>query len=128
MKRFHFGTNLRQIRLSQELSQEYVAQRIGVSQSTYSRWELDDKPVIQMDQLEALAQCFNVPLTYIISPVTSKSYKVPAKFAMQNKLADSFKSKPTWYYWLVLIAAILFIGFAVYEFLKGFLHALSPEH
>ncbi len=128
MKRFHFGTNLRQIRLSQELSQEYVANRIGVSQPTYSRWEQDAEPVIQMEQLEALAKCFNVPLNFLLTEDRPKLYRVQVGRAKRNYLKESAKDKPRWYYWIVLAAAILFIGFALYEFLKGFLHALSPDH
>ncbi len=122
MKSFHFGTNLRQIRLSQELSQEYIAQRLGVSQPTYSRWEQDAEPTMQLEQLESLAQCLQVSKAHLTGAIDIKPYRRGIQNAEPAWLSDwrfhSTKLPP--YMRIIFIAAILFIAFAVYEFMRGF--------
>lgn len=59
MLRRLFSVRLKQIRKQQKMTQEKLAEAVGVSTSTIQRWEYaDDAP--EFDRLETLAKALNV--------------------------------------------------------------------
>lgn len=59
------GTRIKVMRLSRGLNQIDLAKLVGVSRSTVTMWETDQRrPGIEM--LDALADVFNVPLSAIL--------------------------------------------------------------
>ena len=59
-----FGTHLREIRKSHQLTQKQVAEAIGITERNYQRYESDEqKPAF--DMLIALADYFKISLDYL---------------------------------------------------------------
>ncbi len=61
MKKFDFGANLRKIRKEKTISQEAIANYLGVSQKTYSRMEYN-KTTCTSDQISKIAAFYGVGL------------------------------------------------------------------
>ncbi len=56
------GARLRRIREDRGLTQLYVAEAVGVTVETVSRWENRPRPAVRRDNAEALARALGVPL------------------------------------------------------------------
>jgi transcriptional regulator with XRE-family HTH domain len=65
-----FGTKLHKLREKNRLSQQEVADLIGVSQNTYSRWE-SDLSTFKIEYLSKLAEAFKVEATDLIPQGTT---------------------------------------------------------
>jgi transcriptional regulator with XRE-family HTH domain len=65
-----YGTKLRQYREKARLSQQEVAENLGVGQSTYSQWE-SDKTTFKVEYLNKLANLFGVAATDLIPEGTA---------------------------------------------------------
>ena len=64
--KMNIGNNIKQIRELKNFTQEYVADEIEVSQSTYSRIENGTAP-IKIDTLQRIAEVLEVDLNTLIS-------------------------------------------------------------
>ena len=60
-----FSTNLKYLREKRGLSQNKLAEKIGVNQTTIARWE-DDNRIPTIDNAVDVASALNVPLTSLI--------------------------------------------------------------
>ena len=60
-----FSTNLKYLREKAGLSQNKLAEKIGVNQTTIARWE-DDNRVPTIDNAVDVAEALNVPLPYLL--------------------------------------------------------------
>lgn len=60
-----FSTNLKYLREKRGLSQNKLAEKIGVNQTTIARWE-DDNRIPTIDNAVDVASALNVPLTALI--------------------------------------------------------------
>lgn len=60
-----FSTNLKYLREKRGLSQNKLAEKIGVNQTTIARWE-DDNRIPTIDNAVDVASALNVPLTDLI--------------------------------------------------------------
>ena len=60
-----FSTNLKYLREKKGLSQNKLAEKIGVNQTTIARWE-DDNRIPTIDNAVDVASALNVPLTDLI--------------------------------------------------------------
>jgi len=65
-----FGTKLHKLRERNRLSQQEVADFIGVSQNTYSRWE-SDLSTFKIEYLPKLAEVFKVEASELIPQGTT---------------------------------------------------------
>lgn len=78
MTQLSYGAKLAQIRIKAKLSQQEVADMVGVSRSTYTKWE-SDQCVYKVDVLIKLAEVFRVypldllPVTFSPSHLTEGS-------------------------------------------------------
>jgi transcriptional regulator with XRE-family HTH domain len=61
------GRRLYHLRTDKEYSQEYMADRLGVTQSTYSRWEAGEV-MPKLDMLKRVAEVLEVPEQQLLSP------------------------------------------------------------
>ena len=61
-----FGVKIKQLRLSNALSQDEVGKGIGIDRSVVSKWERDIKEP-SLDQLQLICHFFNVDLNYFLS-------------------------------------------------------------
>jgi len=66
-----FGERLHALREHAGLSQEQMAERLGLSQRAYSHWERD-LVALRPDQLFKLAQALNVPIEELFGSDTAK--------------------------------------------------------
>jgi len=64
--KMNIGNNIKQIRELKNFSQEYIAGKIEVSQSTYSRIEKGTTP-IKIDTLQRIAEVLEVDLSTLLS-------------------------------------------------------------
>lgn len=60
-----FGEKLKKARKDSHLSQEQLADKIGVSRSTVTKWETD-RGLPDIDNLRAIAQLVNVSIDYLL--------------------------------------------------------------
>jgi len=65
-----FGTKLHKLRERNRLSQQEIADFIGVSQNTYSRWE-SDLSTFKIEYLPKLAEVFKVEASELIPQGTT---------------------------------------------------------
>jgi transcriptional regulator with XRE-family HTH domain len=76
-----YGTKLRQFREKSRLSQQEVAENLGIGQSTYSQWE-SDQSTFKVEFLPKLAHLFGVepveliPEGTIVKIVNSGNQKI----------------------------------------------------
>ncbi len=60
-----FGEKLKYLREYQHIDQKEMAAKLGISQSTYSRYELG-QTAPSIDSLKKIANFFNVPIDYLL--------------------------------------------------------------
>lgn len=58
-------TRIRDLREDQDWTQTYVAEQLGIRQTTYSKYELG-KILVPIDMLIKLADFYNVSLDYLV--------------------------------------------------------------
>lgn len=64
------GKNIKQCREARNLTQQYMAEKLGISQKTYSRIESDETSVT-IEMLAKIAEIFNLRITDILLMDTS---------------------------------------------------------
>ena len=69
-----FGKKLKQARIESGLSQEQLADKIGVSRSAIAKWETD-KGMPDIDNLKAISQLLNISIDYLLDDNTKFSFK-----------------------------------------------------
>lgn len=62
-----FSRNIRMLRISKEWSQQFMADRLGMSQANYARLE-SGKVKLNMSRLEEISQILEVPLDNVLNP------------------------------------------------------------
>ncbi|MGB0373279.1 MAG: helix-turn-helix domain-containing protein [Opitutales bacterium] len=70
--RSDFGKRVRELRLKSGLSQQEVADQLGIGQPSYADWERRNV-AISADQIKRLAEIFAVPVQELFSDEDSKS-------------------------------------------------------
>lgn len=63
-------TRIRDLREDQDWTQEYVAELLGIRQTTYSKYELG-KILVPIDMLIKLADLYHVSLDYLVGRSSS---------------------------------------------------------
>ena len=58
-------TRIRDLREDQDWTQEYVAEQLGIRQTTYSKYELG-KILVPIDMMIKLADLYHVSLDYLV--------------------------------------------------------------
>ncbi len=78
VKQFYrqFGRRLKELRIQADLSQEELAERVGVSTKTVSYWENAHNPVT-LSKIPIIASVLNIPV-----------YKLFVFFDVDEKIAD----------------------------------------
>jgi len=62
----NIGNNIKQIRELRNYSQEYVAQELGISQSSYARIE-SGTIVPKIDRLQRIAEILDIDVSFLLS-------------------------------------------------------------
>jgi transcriptional regulator with XRE-family HTH domain len=60
------GSNIKQIRELRNYSQEYAAQELGISQSTYARIE-SGAIISKIDRLQRIAEILKIDISFYVS-------------------------------------------------------------
>lgn len=80
-----FGARLHELRQQAGLSQQQVAEKLGMSQRAYSHWER--QPVaLRPEQLQQLAQALNVSLDELIGGTATGAKKRGPKSQLEKQL------------------------------------------
>lgn len=82
----NLGDRLRILRVTRKLSVSEVAERIGVSPSTYREWEYGRK--IKGEPYEKLAKIYSVSLSELL---TGKKNTIQDKLSEIEKIIDSIR-------------------------------------
>jgi transcriptional regulator with XRE-family HTH domain len=82
--------NLKKIREKHGYTQDYVAKKIGVSESTYSRYE-SEKRKLDSDTLKKLSELFNVSIDYLTGNIDEPISPAEIRFLedMKKKSTDA---------------------------------------
>ena len=116
MRSDHFGERLRRVRVIRGYSQEYVANSIGVHQYTYSAYERQKNPPIELRRLaleEVLEHPFPVdlpPLSPAETPLETVSPIEPFQKSGGKSLSDILRKKPfKWLFAIMLALPLTFV-------------------
>ena len=87
----NIGQNILNLRKSANLSQEQLAEKMGVTRQTISNWELDESSP-NINQTKKLAKAFNVNVTLLIDDtkkarITSNAEKLAGIVLVISKIA-----------------------------------------
>ena len=103
------GTNIKELRKANKLTQFELAEKLNYSNKAISRWE-SGEVVPDVLTLNKLCEIFNIPLSQIFEEnVTTKKVKRNYKLQMGNKLAIS----------LLAIVAVWFIAVSFFVFFQA---------
>ncbi len=80
-----FGQRLRELRKKQNLSQDYLAKKLGITKGAISQWELGliNSRNIKAENMDKLVRILNTSVSYLLSGKRDKAYKVtetPAEY------------------------------------------------
>lgn len=108
-----WGDIIRRIRQDKGLTQENVAEELGVDKTTIIRWEQSGK--IKADQLEKLAKVFGIELAQLYAYHTEPSlledplayYKAKTKVSITIELDGSMDTLNQWFATLKKLNAAL---------------------
>lgn len=81
------GEKIKQIRLSRGLTQQHIANELGVARNTISQWENNERN-ISADQLISYAQIVKVPLDFFDNRSEDENF-----FAAMQNLTAFFSSE-----------------------------------
>jgi transcriptional regulator with XRE-family HTH domain len=111
---FHFGENLKYIRLSKEISQEAVAYGLGMSQATYSRIERQ-AALPNYELVRKMAEILKVGFAELVPEAAQFQQEV--KVAVIN-VGKEFARSPVGL--IVTIAAVAYLVDVVYQLTREF--------
>ncbi|HEX9024674.1 MAG TPA: helix-turn-helix transcriptional regulator [Geobacteraceae bacterium] len=103
------GARVRAVREAKKLTQLYVANVVGVTTDTISRWENNRYPSIKRENAEKLAAALEVELTEILK---QEEAVPPAEEVPRPQ-------KRKWWYLAILVLVLLAGGGAILLFLRG---------
>lgn len=69
----NYGKNLKTIRISKELSQDIVADKLGIKRSTYKEYELQNS-IIPLKHLNSFSNIFNYSIDYLLELTNIEQY------------------------------------------------------
>jgi transcriptional regulator with XRE-family HTH domain len=126
MNKFHFGQNLKAIRLKKQVTQEQIAFRLNISQRSYSR--IEGSPVIpNVRQVSEIARALDVPPIELVP-----NLEALAEQAMHNlkgygrqNMVSGFLITPFGKFTYIIIGAM--VTNALYRFTKGFCDGLEAS-
>lgn len=81
-----FSENIKSLRKQRHITQVQLAEKIGVSRSTISMYEMGEREP-DFETLEAIADVFNVDMAYLIGTETKKA---PAKAEANDEVIIRF--------------------------------------
>lgn len=96
MRSIALGDTIKTMRLSRDLSQQDLAEKIGVSRSAIGMWERGVREP-NLDTIEALADVFNVPLYSLVDtngssdPMQEQSEPLYISVSSGNKVTDELR-------------------------------------
>lgn len=87
------GEKIAQLRISADISQEQLAEKISVSRQSVSKWEMD-QALPQIDKVLQLCELFDISTDELLHDKITLQHKLPAKDA-QNKYfgTDGFRGE-----------------------------------
>ena len=86
-----FGEKVRDLRKKHSLTQDELAQCLGINKRTIIGWERDGRYPRSIEMLEKMADIFHVPLTYLQPEVTVSL----AESVAMNLYLSNVPPKPT---------------------------------
>lgn len=79
-----FGENLRRVRLENNLSQEQLADMVGVSRQSVSKWETDGGCYPETEKLLIIAKKLNISLDFLLLDKPRANNSPPPAAAARN--------------------------------------------
>ena len=88
-----FGARIHALREQARLSQAEVADKLGISQQSYAKWERRDV-ALSVAQLEQLATLFGVPVTAFFATELTEATKPRGPVGRAKKVFESVSRLP----------------------------------
>ena len=88
-----FGTRIHTLREQASLSQAEIAEKLGISQQSYAKWERRDV-ALSVAQLEQLATIFTVPVTAFFAPELTEPLKPRGPVGRAKKAFEAVSQLP----------------------------------
>lgn len=83
-----FSDNLRNLRREKEYSQEYLAERLGVTRQTISKWE-NGTAMPDLKKLTEIAELFDTTMDKLLGTEKEASTETEYNNVIQNSIAES---------------------------------------
>lgn len=80
-----FGEKVRDLRKKHSLTQDELAQCLGINKRTIIGWERDGRYPRSIEMLEKMADIFHVPLTYLRKCKIIRRIVLPQKISHNNQ-------------------------------------------
>lgn len=107
----HFNENLLTLRRRDNLSQEELAEKLGVTRQAVSKWE-SAQSAPDIDKIAELCKIFNVSADSLLG-LSAASYPSSAEILAVQSKRQNFKELTTSLFWLLLFLA----GYILFMFL-----------
>ena len=90
MSNINIGANIKKIRLSKNMTQQNVADLLGMSQAAYRKFEIDNA-VLRTDTLMKIAKVFDVTLADLVADTQTTDENIRLKEIEKhfNNLSDN---------------------------------------
>lgn len=85
-----FSTNLKELRLANDMSQDELAKKVGVCRQAISKWELDIS-LPDIEHASILAQIFNTSIDSLVDNVISNNVNDNEKLGKTDRRFKCFK-------------------------------------
>jgi transcriptional regulator with XRE-family HTH domain len=92
-ERTDFGTRLHALREAAGLTQQEVAEQLGIAQSSYATWERQT-PAIRPDQLEPLAEILGVAVADLFSTKSPPASQHGGPLGRAKRIFESVSALP----------------------------------
>ena len=104
-----FNDKLMKLRKENSLSQEELAEKLGVTRQTISKWELG-QTTPDMDKLYQLSNLFNISVDELIKETDDNYQNNPVKDATKNRNIITI---------ILVVIMLIIIGFGIFSFFNN---------
>ncbi len=109
----NIGTKIYELRLKNNLSQDILAEKLGVSRQAISKWE-NSQSVPELEKIVLMSEIFGVSIDYIV-----KGKDVPHQTSTQEEPTDGFSKRK-----IKEILGFIFLGLGLLMLIVNLIFAI----
>lgn len=105
------ATNIKQLRISNNMSQEVLAKKVGVCRQSISKWELGIS-LPDIEHIVILAKIFNTTIDFLVDNVIENKYNIKEKeIEKYDKIEIIFKVVLS----VIIISYFFYKSYSIYS-------------